>query len=257
MKSKRQREIMKLLLMERTLKTEDLACRLNVSVETIRRDINAMENEKIIKKVYGGIELASDSQRITEIAAWDARLAHCHEEKVKIASCALNYIPDGATLALDIGTTTYELASLLGTKQNLTIITNSLRVATNMAQNTNHCVYCIGGLMTRVEIVAGGMAARDFLNHFAAIDLYVCSTDGITPETGMTEFDEAVVDVKRRLIQMSDHVISLVDHSKFGKRALFPTCTLQDLDMLVTDSGTDPCWIDPMEKAGVHVVIAE
>ena len=248
---------MKLLLLERTLKTEDLARRLHVSVETIRRDINAMEAEQAIRKVYGGIELAPDSRRITEMAAWDARLEHCHAEKVKIASRALEYIPDGSTVALDIGTTTYELAALLGAKKDLTIITNSLRVATSMAQNTNHCVYCIGGLMTRVEIVAGGMAARDFLNNFAAIDLYVCSTDGITLENGMTEFDEAVVDVKRRLIQMSDRVISLVDHSKFGKSALFPTCALRDLDLLITDSGIDPRCLELLQRSGVNVVVAD
>ena len=247
MKSKRQSEIMRLLLLERTLKTEDLANRLNVSVETIRRDINAMVSDKIVRKVYGGIELAPDSRRITEMAAWDARLAHCHAEKAKIAARALEYIPDGATIALDIGTTTYELSSLLGTKKDLTIITNSLRVATNMAQNTDHCVYCIGGQMTRVEIVAGGMAARDFLNNFAAIDYYLCSTDGITIENGMTEFDEAV----------SDQVISLIDHSKFGKKALFPTCSLQNLDLLITDAGIDPLYLKQLKSAKVNVVIAE
>lgn len=257
MKSKRQSEIMRLLLLERTLKTEDLAHRLNVSVETIRRDINAMVSDKIVRKVYGGIELAPDSRRITEMAAWDARLAHCHAEKAKIAARALEYIPDGATIALDIGTTTYELSSLLGTKKDLTIITNSLRVATNMAQNTDHCVYCIGGQMTRVEIVAGGMAARDFLNNFAAIDYYLCSTDGITIENGMTEFDEAVVAVKRRLVEMSDQVISLIDHSKFGKKALFPTCSLQNLDLLITDAGIDSLYLKQLKSAKVNVVIAE
>lgn len=257
MKSKRQSEIMRLLLLERTLKTEDLAHRLNVSVETIRRDINTMVSDKVVRKVYGGIELAPDSRRITEMAAWDARLAHCHEEKAKIAAKALEYIPDGATIALDIGTTTYELSALLGTKKDLTIITNSLRVATNMAQNTDHCVYCIGGQMTRVEIVAGGMAARDFLNNFAAIDYYFCSTDGITIENGMTEFDETVVAVKRRLVEMSDQVISLIDHSKFGKKALFPTCSLQNLDLLITDAGIDSVYLRQLKNAKVNVVIAE
>ena len=248
---------MRLLLLERTLKTEDLAHRLNVSVETIRRDINTMVSDKVVRKVYGGIELAPDSRRITEMAAWDARLAHCHEEKAKIAAKALEYIPDGATIALDIGTTTYELSALLGTKKDLTIITNSLRVATNMAQNTDHCVYCIGGQMTRVEIVAGGMAARDFLNNFAAIDYYFCSTDGITIENGMTEFDETVVAVKRRLVEMSDQVISLIDHSKFGKKALFPTCSLQNLDLLITDAGIDSVYLRQLKNAKVNVVIAE
>lgn len=119
MKSVRQNGTMKLLLMERSLKTEDLARRLNVSVETIRRDINELEAEKVIKKVYGGIELIPDSRRVTEMAEWEARLTNCHTEKVQIASRALEFIPDGATVALDIGTTTYELSNLLTEKQPL------------------------------------------------------------------------------------------------------------------------------------------
>ena len=257
MKSQRQSDILKLLLLERSLKTEELAERFHVSIETIRRDINSMAAEKVVRKVYGGIELVTDSRRITEMADWDARLAQCHEEKVKLATRALECIPDGATVALDIGTTAYELASLLGTKRNLTIITNSLRVATQMAQSTDHNVYCIGGLMTRVEIVAGGMAARDFLNNFAAIDFYMCSTDGVTLEHGMTEFDEAVVDVKRRLVEISDHVIAMIDHSKFGKRALFPTCALSQLDLLITDSGTSPYYLERLDKAGVPVEVTD
>ncbi len=119
MKSVRQNGTMKLLLMERSLKTEDLARRLNISVETIRRDINELEAEKVIKKVYGGIELIPDSRRVTEMAEWEARLTNCHTEKVQIASRALEFIPDGATVALDIGTTTYELSNLLTEKQPL------------------------------------------------------------------------------------------------------------------------------------------
>ena len=257
MKSVRRNEIMRLLLMERSLKTEELARRLNVSVETIRRDINALEAERVVKKVYGGIELIPDSRRVTEMGEWEARLANCHTEKVKIAAKALEYIPDGSTVALDIGTTTYELSALLTTKKDLTVITNSLRVAINMAQHTNHCVYCIGGMMARTEVVAGGLAAQDFLNNFASIDFYMCSSDGITPESGMTEVDELVVGVKRRLIQMSDKVICMADHSKFGRHALFSTGSFEDIDTLITDDGVDDWYIKQIRAKGVDVVIAK
>lgn len=248
---------MKLLLLERSLKTEYLAQHFGVSIETIRRDISALEAEHVVKKVYGGIELVPDARRMTEMAEWEARLAQCHSEKVKIATCALDLIPDGATIALDIGTTTYELSSMLATKKDLTIITNSLRVAINMAQNTNHNVYCIGGLMARIEVVAGGMAAQDFLDTFASIDLYLCSTDGLTLENGMTEVDEIVVGVKRKLIQMAGKVICMADHSKFGKRALFVTGTFQDIDTLITDDQVDSWHLKELKNLGVNVIIAK
>lgn len=256
MKSARHSEIIKLLLLEHSLKTEDLAKRLGVSVETIRRDINALEAEKFVKKVYGGVELVPDSRLVSEMSQWEARLSSCHEEKVKIAARALDFIPDGATVALDIGTTVYELSALLNTKKDLTVITNSLRVAINMAQHTDHCVYCIGGLMARTEVVAGGLAAQDFLKNFASIDLYVCSSDGISPEKGMTEVDEIVVAVKRRLIKMSDKVICIADHSKFGRQALFTTGSYEDIDILITDKGTDPEQLEKLRELGVKVVTA-
>lgn len=257
LKAARQSEIMNLLLMERSLKTEDLARRMDVSVETIRRDLNALERDGVIRKVYGGVELLPDTRRVTEMAQWETRLAHCHAEKVKISARALELVPDNVTVALDIGTTINEFSVLLSTKKNLTVLTNSLRIASNMAQNTEHRVYCIGGLMTRMEIVAGGMAACDFLDSFSAVDYYVCSTDGITMENGMTEVDEAVVAVKRRLVKKADRVFCLADHSKFGKRALFTTCTFKDLDTLVTDGQTDEWYLKQLRAAGVKVIVAK
>ena len=257
MKSVRQNEIMKMLLLERSLKTEELANRLNVSVETIRRDINALEAEKLVKKVYGGIELLPNSRRVTDMAEWEARLANCHSEKVKIATKALEFIPDGATVAIDIGTTAYELSALLTTKKDLTIITNSLRVAINMAQHTGHSVYCIGGLMAKTEVVAGGLAAQDFLNNFASVDLYMCSSDGITMDSGMTEVDEVVVGVKRRLIKMADRVICMADHTKFGRHALFTTGSFDEIDTLITDDGIDNWYLKQLHDIGINVIIAK
>lgn len=256
MKTARQNEIMNLLLMERSLKTEDLAKRLRVSEETIRRDFNVLEAQKVAHKVYGGIELPPDSRRLTEMAQWETRLARCHAEKVRIATKALELLPDKVTVALDIGTTIQEFSVLLSTKKELTVLTNSLRIAANMAQNTNHRIYCIGGLMSHMESVTGGMAACDFLDSFSALDFYICSTDGITLENGMTEVEETVVAVKRRLVKKSDKVICLADHSKFGKRAFFTTCTLKDLDTLITDEQTDEWYLKQLRAAGVKVIVA-
>ena len=138
MKDQRQNEIIKLLSVEKSVKTESLASHFNVSMETIRRDINTLERAGLIRKVYGGICLPSDTVHLTALDNWNERLNQYHGEKVRIATKALELIPDYCVIALDIGTTAYELARLLGQKRGLSVITNSLLIAGELARNTSH-----------------------------------------------------------------------------------------------------------------------
>lgn len=256
MKSKRQNEILKILLMEHSLKTEDLVNRFGVSIETIRRDINTMEQEGLVKKVYGGIRISSDSLRVNALESWNNRLEHCHSEKVKIVTRALELIADNSVIALDIGTTTYELSRLLGAKKNLCVITNSLLIASELAKNTSHNTYCIGGLVMPSEIVTSGVFARNFLNSFASIDMFLVGADGLTIKNGITEFNEAVVEIKQQIAAIARQTVLLADHSKFGKEALFKSCALDDVDVLVTDELAPKKELDMLRKINVEVIVA-
>ncbi|MGI5962682.1 MAG: DeoR/GlpR family DNA-binding transcription regulator [Lawsonibacter sp.] len=255
MKDKRQNEILKLLLMEQSLKTEYLSAHFGVSIETIRRDINALEQAGLVRKVYGGISLVSNSMRMTTLENWNVRLTRFQTEKIKIATRAVDMIKDNSVIALDIGTTTYELAQLLAAKKGLSIITNSLLIASDLSQNTSHKIYCVGGMVMANEAVTSGIFARMFLDNFACIDLFVGSADGITPKNGITEYSEAVVDVKRQLLQRAKRNIILVDHSKFGKEALFVSCPMQDVDTLITDGKAPKKDLDMIQKLGVDIIV--
>ena len=256
MKDKRQAEIMKLLLKEQTITTEELRTHFGVSMETIRRDINSMEQTGFIKKVYGGIRLASDSSNMTSLGNWSDRVEKCHNEKVRIATRALDLIPDNSVVALDIGTTTYELSRLLVAKHDLSIITNSLMTASELARSTTHKIYCIGGVVVPNEIVTSGMFAHQFLSNFASIDFFIGSADGITPERSITECNEEVVEIKRQLISRAGCHIALVDHSKFGKVGLFESCPIEDIDVLITDEQAPQVAVDKLRELGVDVIIA-
>lgn len=256
MKDKRQAEIMKLLLKEQTIPTEELRARFGVSMETIRRDVSALEQTGLIKKVYGGVCLASGASNMASLGNWNERLGRCHNEKVRIATRALEMISDSSVIALDIGTTTYELSRLLVAKHDLSIITNSLTIASELARSTPHKIYCIGGVVVPNEIVTSGMFARQFLSNFASIDLFIGSADGITPTRSITECSEEVIEVKRQLISRAERHIALIDHSKFGKVGLFEACPIEDIDVLITDEQTPQAAIEQLQKRGVDVVIA-
>ena len=257
MKNKRQDEILKMLFAEQSLKTEHLSSHFGVSIETIRRDINELEHSGLVKKVYGGIQLNNDSMHMAALENWNERLNQFHEEKIKIATKALEFISDDSIIALDFGTTTYELSRLLSSKKNLSIITNSLYIASELSKNTSHKVYCIGGVVMPIEGITTGVFARNFLNNFASIDLFISSTDGITPQYGLSEFNENVIDIKKQLIQRAKKHITLIDHSKFGKVARFAVCPLQDIDILITDSLTSQEDIELMREFDINVVLAD
>ena len=99
MKNKRQSEILKLLFSEQSLKTEYLSSYFGVSIETIRRDINELSRSGMIKKVYGGIRLNNDSMQMAALENWNERLTNFHEEKIKIATKALEFISDNSVIA--------------------------------------------------------------------------------------------------------------------------------------------------------------
>ncbi len=257
MKTKRQNDIMKLLAAKRSLRTDWLVQHFGVSIETIRRDIHELENLGMVKKVYGGIQLASDDLLVSDLQSWNNRMDNCLAEKQSIAQQTLELIPDRSTIVLDIGTTTYALSRLLSARQDLTVITCSLRIASELSRNTDHCIYVIGGRLQKGEQVTMGSFARSFLDNFASIDLFLCGADGISLDTGITEFSEAIADIKKYLVSLSARTILLADHSKFGKKSLFRCCSVADVDTLVTDGQVPPRYLDAFEKAGVETITAE
>ena len=242
-------------MIKKILRIKELTNYFGVSVETIRRDIKALVQLGIAKKVYGGIQILSDNLLVSELENWNVRNDRYREEKLLIAGRALELVPDGAAIALDIGTTTHALAKLLGTKRNLKIIISSIRIASELLRGGAHDIFVIGGQLHREEQVTMGTFARDFLNHFGQVDLFFCGADGFTLDCGITECSEAVADVKRQLVSMSGKIILMADHSKFGRKALFKSCPVKKIDTLITDAQTPEHFIETLIKSGVHVIV--
>ena len=256
MKEKRQDEIMELLRNDGILKTTDLVEYFQVSLETIRRDIAVLVSNGYVKKVYGGIRLAEEPEQALpspSIENWSRRAQHCHEEKLRIAHKALEYIQPHSIIAIDIGTSAYELARLLKEKEDLSIITTSLSIAGELARNTMHRVYCIGGLVDQNEIVTVGSFTELFLENFASIDLFISGADGITAKTGVTEFHENIDIVKKQLIAKAGRTIVLADHEKFGRDSLFVSCRLNQVNSIITDAAAPAQIIAEIRKQGIDV----
>ena len=256
MKNKRKNEILEILMIRKFLKMEWLVQHFGVSIETIRRDIKELINLRIIKKVYGGIQILTDNTMVSELENWNIRNNRYHEEKQHIAHRAAELISNGSTIALDTGTTAHALATILETKQNLKIIISSIRIASELARSSSHEIFFIGGQLNKEEQVTMGTFTHSFLDHFALIDLFFCSADGFSIDCGITECSEAVADVKRQLIAISGKNILMADHSKFGKKALFKSCPVEYINTVVTDSQTPAHYLESLRERGIQVIIA-
>ena len=119
----------KLFLSKKQLLNKELCDTFGVSIETVRRDLNILEQEGFIQKVYGGARLVENTSIPATIEDWDTRLKKNELFKKSIAERVATLIPDGCTVFLDTGTSVFEVLPLLQEKKNLTVLTNSLRIA--------------------------------------------------------------------------------------------------------------------------------
>ncbi len=250
--NKRQEEILNMLSTEKTLNTAELADRLDVSIVTIRRDINALAQKNLIDKHYGGISARNTDFNVQNYVSWHVRSQNLHEEKVRIGEKALDFVHDDSVIALDIGTTLSEFAKLLYVKKNLVIITNSLFIASNLAQNTDHQIFCIGGTVSSNEVITHGYYASEFLAHFSYVDQFFIGADAISEQSGITETHDFQAEVKSMIGKLAKETILLADHSKFHKSARFKSIDLNSVDKMVTDTGTPEEEINSMKEHGIE-----
>lgn len=227
----------------------NLARRLDVSGETIRRDIKRMALQGLVRKVHGGATLpgplheASFEQRMNENAA----------AKEAIARSAANHVSDGETLSFDTGTTTAYVARMLATRGGLTVITNSLDIARTMAGN-NQVLMAGGELHAALGATLGG-ATIEFVSQFRVRTAFL-SAGAIDAEDALMDFELEEAQFSRALIEAAERVVVVADHSKFGKRALVRACELSRIDMLITDAPPPPPLAEKLDKAGVVVEVA-
>lgn len=259
MKRDRISEIRQIILREKKVNCENLQKQFNVSIATIRRDLNLLEEEGTIRRTYGGAELvAKDVLDNIEgiLPAWHDRKAINLEEKQAIARKVDKMIPEACTIYLDSGTGVYEIARLLFKRKNLTIITNSLRNAALLGMNKNLQVYFIGGNITYDMLITTGMLAREGLNFFPTIDISVLSADGFMKSGGIRDWSMESALLKKAVVDRSKTTYVAMDHSKFEVVATNPICRVSEIDCIITDSKIRH---DILEKlmGQVSVVIAD
>lgn len=212
------------------VKANDLAERYNVSIETIRRDLEDLENQGYLERVYGG---AIAKSFYGNEPHYQRREVINLLEKQAIAKTAATLIGDGDIVFIDVGTTTLEVVKFLNDKKDLVIITNSTLIA-HKALGTKHRVILLGGEMRQGEYSVSGSIAEQAVKLFNA-NKAIIGVGGIHPKVGITDYDSNDSAVRRAIIKQSHIIIAITDYSKFGVIAMNNVCGLDEIDYLVVD----------------------
>ena len=257
MKHNRLWQIRQRLLQEKRVTIRELCDEFGISVETARRDLNALEGEGFVRRAYGGAILVENGDLPDLMPPWNARFTQYLDEKRAIAREMLHWIPAHSTIALDSGTTTFELAKLLREKKDLTILTNDLRVTVELSVHTEHTVYSIGGTVKKDDMITTGFLAMDFLEHFSRFDFAVLSADGFDVHTGLTDHNMEMGRLKRAILNKSGQIFAAIDHGKFTQNAFYKICDISALNMVVTGEQAPAEAIRFLNNAGVRTVLVK
>ncbi|MFF0789230.1 DeoR/GlpR family DNA-binding transcription regulator [Streptomyces spiralis] len=223
------------------VRVNELTRKLGVSDMTIRRDLDALARQGVLEKVHGGAVPVVEAS--THEPGFEAKSGLELTAKEDIARAAARLVAPGTAIALSGGTTTYALAHHLVDVPDLTVVTNSVRVADvfHTAQRASGqrqgaaTVVLTGGVRTPSDSLVGPVADQAIAAlHF---DMLFLGVHGISAEAGLSTPNLAEAETNRRLVQSARRVVVIADHTKWGVVGLSSFATLERIDTLVTDAG--------------------
>lgn len=242
----RQQDI--LIIAERygEISIKDLARQLNVTEMTIHRDLDYLQKEKLIYKKRGAaVFVESDFSGIKFYA----------EEKKAIGKKAASMLKTGQSVIFDNSTTAAECARYLDSSLKLTCYTTNLEIAQIISKNGNHILYCSGGYYFPESHGFIGSQAENFADSVKA-DVAIVGASGISPQNGITNPYPMHNTLQQKIIKSAEKCILVADHSKFDRVAVEKTCDLDDIDLIITDSGINPLVYEKYKKYN-NLVISE
>jgi DeoR/GlpR family transcriptional regulator of sugar metabolism len=248
LKEERQQRILEMLRQEGKVMASGLSTLLEVSEDTIRRDLNDLAGEKLIQRVHGGALL-----RAPEKGSFIARQKQGANVKVELARVAVHFMLDGQVIIMDGGTTTLQVAQMLPHELQATIITNSPPVAIALANYPRLEVYLLGGKIYKDSLVTVGVDPVEKLRGVRA-DLCLLGICSLHPESGISvpNMDEA--QVKQAMLASAAEVIALASEEKLNTAAQYIVGPIHELTHLVTEKSVPEEILAPYRKCGVTVL---
>lgn len=229
LKKERQALILREVNIHNKVVLNDLSVKLDVSEDTIRRDLQDLADAGKIIKVRGGA--LSKSYHVYSYKENDI---YAYEEKTIIARKAISLLRDGMLVLISGGSTNLEIARILPPELKITFLTISLSTALKLMEHPNSDVIFIGGQVSKTAGITVGVEVVQTLMDIRP-DLCLLGVNGIDPVEGLTESDWEVMTIKRSMIKASKKIIALSIAEKLGSVQKIRVCDLSDIDVLITE----------------------
>ncbi len=249
----RQKIILDKLNLDGAVWVSKLSEELGVTEETIRRDLEKLENQEVLVRTHGGAvpiiestyELSLEKRKKTNLPA-----------KEKLAKIASEYIMPGDTIFLDSSTTTFYIAKEIKKMKNITVISNSLRVINELSGAESIKTIAVGGVVSNNQSFVGYLAENSIKNNFFAMKFFF-SSKGISPEAGIMESNDLECAIKKQMLDNSTEKYYLCDSSKIGRIGFYKLTPIENIDYFITESDLDSDYTDKFNEYGVKFITAE
>ena len=231
---------------------ERLAQRLDVTMQTVRRDVQRLADAGLLQRFHGGVSLPRE---VPLGGAWKARQALRADAKARIARSVAAAIPPGSSVMLGIGTTVEAVARALLDKPGLTVVTHNLHVANLLSEHRDCKVHIAGGVLRGRDSALEGESTVAFLEQFR-VDVAIISTLGVDPDGTLRDRDLRELPVVQTLMRQARERWLVSDVSKFGEAALAKVAHLQDMTRVFTEALPPAPFAQHMQEWGVALTIA-
>lgn len=249
----RRRKIAELVLKNKSVIVLELSKTFNVTEETIRRDLERLEKEGLLRRTYGGAILNDNTNLDVPLDIREVTNIEC---KKLISIRVSEFIQDGDSVILDASSTTLQVAKLIKNKSNITVLTNSQKVISELADARDCKIISTGGnLKVNSMSLIGSLTIKAIKNYNA--DKAIISCKGIHIEKGICDSNEGEAEVKKAMITSADKVFLLVDHDKFDKVSFVSVTDFNKIDKIFTDKTLSDDWEKLMKKSNVEIIYSE
>lgn len=255
MRNTRQRreQILQMLLKQGNVDVTPLASQFGVSTVTIRTDLRQIQAQGLARRTHGGASMHRVPPQEKDIHDKDNLNPAL---KQSIGARAAQLVNSGDNIIIDSGSTTMTLARHLHAHRDVTVMTNGLNVAWELAGSPGIELLLTGGVLRKQALSLQGAQAEACLGAYS-FDTVFLGADGIDLQFGLTTHHEAEASLNHRMVNRARRVVVLADASKFGRISLHRICLLQDVHTVITDSSISTDFLDGLQRLGIEVIIAD
>lgn len=245
----RKNKIRDIITERKSITVAELSKHFEVTEETIRRDLKALEDTGFLTRTYGGAFIQDGVENNVNISIREVAYT---ESKMAIARACRKIIHNGDSIFLDVSTTALFIAKAIQ-NMRITVVTNSLLIVDQLADCENIRLICIGGSLSRDNKAFHGNIAAQALDYFY-VDKSFISCRSLSMEHGITDASESVGTIRHKLLSRSNETYLIADYSKFNKTSFLHICNFEDLYGIVSDYEYTSEWHEFLQKKNVQII---